>query len=80
MKEIIDLELVSTDAMINELHRRSTVFFIAMRPMGENQWDWKRSQSVDGGMINKPEALARVLGLVQIAVADLLKPTLDDIV
>jgi hypothetical protein len=68
------VELISTQDLINELHRRSRVLFIAARPMAKEAFDWRRSWSVDGGRTDKPESITRVLGLVQVTVNDMLNP------
>lgn len=66
----MSLELESTDDLINELHRRSTVFIYAMRPLvkaPDQQHDFVFGCSADGGKQDAPERVARGLGLMQIA-------------
>jgi hypothetical protein len=76
-----NLELVDTDLLITELRRRSAVFFLMSRPLAngpDDNWDWRVCWGVDGGAPNKPESLSRVLGLVELGKAHLLRPDRDE--
>ena len=69
-----DLEMVETKALVDELRRRSSVFFMCMRQLAVGDYQWSRAWGVDG---NAPtdetrEALARVLGLIELAKFDLI--------
>lgn len=86
-KPTTDLEFFDTADLVNELRRRSGVFFMCMRPMatGDPDHAWSRAWGVDGGSDgNKmpPDAKDRVLGLIHRATFDMLyiPPTLDDLV
>jgi hypothetical protein len=65
----LNLEFVPTQDLIDELRRRSDVFFCTLRPLGAKDFDWQVSY---GGPID------RVLGLIAIAENDLLNPPPPD--
>jgi hypothetical protein len=67
-----DLALVDTDALVTELRRRSGPFFLIARPLSNENYRWRMHWGVDGGKTDSPEALARVLGLIEIGKASLL--------
>lgn len=67
------LEWADTQDILRELMRRSRVAFVVMRPLTAERAAWWSDWGVHGGVQNDPEAVARVLGLVQLAVADILR-------
>jgi hypothetical protein len=63
-----DLSLIDTDDLINELRKRSQVFYLVARPLGEQEYEWR--QHWGGGM-------ERVLGLIELGKARLFKDETD---
>lgn len=71
-----NLELVETNELLEELHRRSRVFIYALRPLvkaPDDKYDFKYGCSTDGGSTAGPERIARGLGLMQIVAAQIIK-------
>lgn len=85
-----DIELFDTQELIDELRRRSSVFFCCRRPLtdgnGETQLSsgkhgnmaWGYYWGVDGGRVDTAEALARTLGLIEITREDMLHSGNED--
>lgn len=76
-----DLETVTTQELVEELRKRSRVFFCCFRPI-QGQFNWSRSWGTDGGDDSThDEEIIRVLGLIELAKFDLLytPPTLDEL-
>jgi hypothetical protein len=67
-----DLSFVDTNDLIDELRRRSKVFFCIARPLGQEAYSWRMHWGVEGGTDDHPEAMARTLGLIEIGKANLL--------
>lgn len=64
----IELGFVTTQDLINELHRRSRVFFCAQAPLNEGEgYSWSAHYSVDGGKSGFLDAVTRAVGLADVA-------------
>jgi hypothetical protein len=67
-----DLETVATEDLIEEIRRRSRVFFCCRRALVGDPSEFFYHWGVEGGARNVPEALARMIGLMEICKFELL--------